>query len=148
MKLTIHQDLKFSETEITISCAAVDSRLERLIRLIRQHSFSLTGYADGCEYQLAAEQICYIESVDGKTFFYLEKEVYSAKETLAVLEQLLSGTAFARISKSCIVNTDFLKCVRPLYNHRLEAELKNGEKLIITRSYIEPLKQKLRGERL
>ena len=82
MKLTIHQDLKFSETEITVSCAAVDSRLERLIRLIRQHSFSLTGYADGCEYQLAAEQICYIESVDGKTFFYLEKEVYSAKKRL------------------------------------------------------------------
>lgn len=74
--------------------------------------------------------------------------MYSAKETLTSLEQLLSGTAFIRISKSCIVNTDFLKCVRPLYNHRLEAELKNGERLIITRNYIELLKQKLKGERL
>lgn len=148
MKLTIHQDLHFPETEIIVNCAAVDSRLERLIRLIRQHSFSLTGYADGCEYQLAAEEIFYLESVDGKTFFYLEKDVYSAKETLTSLEQLLSGTAFIRISKSCIVNTDFLKCVRPLYNHRLEAELKNGERLIITRNYIELLKQKLKGERL
>ena len=46
---------------------------------------------------------------------------------------------------NCLVNTSFLQSVRPLYNHRLEATLQNGEKLVITRNYIEPLKEKLKG---
>jgi hypothetical protein len=38
--------------------------------------------------------------------------------------------------------------VRPLYNHRLEAFLVNGETQIVTRNYIEVLKNKLKGENL
>ena len=145
MKLTIHQDLNIPEPEIVIRCAHMDPRLQRLIDLIRQHSFSLTGYQEDQEFQLPLEQIYFIDSVDGKTFLYLEKEVYACRETLAALEKKLSHTSFVRISKGCILNTCFLQSVRPLFNHRLEALLKNGETLIITRSYIDALKTKLKG---
>lgn len=148
MKLIINQDLQIPETEITIRCACMDSRLEHLINQIRQYAFSLTGYQEDKEYQLPLDQIFFIDSVDGKTFLYLEKEVYTCQETLSSLEERLSCTSFTRISKSCLVNTNFLKSVRPLYNHRLEAILQNGEKLIITRNYIEPLKEKLKGASL
>lgn len=148
MKLFIHQDLNMPETEIIIKCAHMDARLQQLIDLIRQYSFSLTGYQEDQEFQLPLEQIYFIDSVDGKTFLYLEKEVYSCKETLTALEEKLAHTSFVRISKSCIVNTGFLRSVKPLYNHRLEASLKNGETLIITRSYIESLKNKLKGVQL
>lgn len=86
-----------------------------------------------------------MDSADGRTYLYLGKEVYYCRETLASLEARLSRTSFTRISKSCLVNTSFLQSVRPLYNHRLEATLQNGEKLVITRNYIEPLKEKLKG---
>lgn len=148
MKLTIHQGLGISETEIIINCAYVDERLRYLIELIRQHSFSLTAYQEGKEFQLPLEQIHYIDSVDGKTFLYLEKEVYFCRDTLAALEEKLVHTSFIRISKNCIINANFLQSVRPLYNHRLEAFLKNGETLIVTRNYIETLKNKLKGENL
>ena len=148
MKLIINQDLQIPETEITIRCACMDSRLEHLINQIRQYAFSLTGYQEDKEYHLPLDQIFFIDSVDGKTFLYLEKEVYTCRETLSSLEERLSCTSFTRISKSCLVNTNFLKSVRPLYNHRLEAILQNGEKLIITRNYIEPLKEKLKGASL
>lgn len=148
MKLTIYQDLNIPEPEIIIKCAHMNVRLKQLIDLIRQHSFSLTGYQEEKEFQLPLEQIYFIDSVDGKTFLYLEKEVYSCRETLAALEEKLSRTSFIRISKSCIVNTSFLENVRPLFNHRFEATLKNGEALIITRSYINSLKNKLKGENL
>lgn len=148
MKLTIHQDLSIPEPEIIIKCAHMDARLKHLINLIRQHGFSLTGYQEEQEFQLPLEQIYFIDSADGKTFLYLEKEVYSCRETLTALEEKLSRTSFIRISKSCIVNTDFLQSVRPLFNHHLEATLKNGETLIITRSYINTLKNKLKGETL
>lgn len=145
MKLFIHQDLQIPETEIIINCAHVDQRLQHLIDLIRQYSFSLTGYQEEHEFQLPLEQIYFIDSIDGKTFLYLEKEVYSCRETLSTLEEKLSRTSFVRISKNCILNTSFLKSVRPLYNHRLEAMLSNGERLIITRNYIDSLKTKLKG---
>ena len=148
MKLTIHQDPDIPETEIIINCAHMDVRIQRLIALIRQHSFSLTAYQEEKEFQLPLEQIYFIDSVDGKTFLYLEKEVYFCRNTLAVLEEKLVHTSFIRISKNCIINTNFLKSVRPMYNHRLEASLENGETLIVTRNYIEALKNKLRGENL
>lgn len=145
MKLLIHQDLQIPETEIVISCAHMDQRLQHLVDMIRQYSFSLTGYQEDHEFQLPLEQIYFIDSTDGKTFLYLEKEVYSCRETLSSLEDRLTRTSFARISKNCIINTSFLKSVRPLYNHRLEATLINGESLIITRNYVESLKTKLKG---
>ena len=145
MKLTIHQELGIPETEIIINCAHVDPRLKGLIDLIRQYSFSLIGYQEGKEFQLPLEQIYYMDSADGKTFLYLEKEVYFCRETLAVLEEKLNHTSFLRISKNCIINTNFLQSVRPLYNHRLEAFLSNGEALVVTRNYIESLKDKLKG---
>lgn len=145
MKLIIHQDQKIPETEITIRCARMDSRLEQLAGQIRQFGFSLTGYREGKEFQLPLEQIYFMDSADGRTFLYLEKEVYCCRKTLTSLEARLSRTPFTRISKSCLVNTSFLQSVRPLYNHRLEATLQNGEKLVITRNYIEPLKEKLKG---
>lgn len=148
MKLTIHQEPGIPETEIIINCAYMDVRLQHLIALIRQHSFSLTAYQEEKEFQLPLEQIYFIDSVDGKTFLYLEKEVYFCRNTLAVLEEKLVHTSFIRISKNCIINTNFLKSVRPMYNHRLEASLENGETLIVTRNYIEALKNKLKGENL
>ena len=145
MKLIIHQDRQITETEITIRCARMDSRLEQLAGHIRQFGFSLTGYQEDKEFQLPLEKIFFMDSADGRTYLYLEKEVYYCRETLASLEARLSRTSFTRISKSCLVNTSFLQSVRPLYNHRLEATLQNGEKLVITRNYIEPLKEKLKG---
>lgn len=134
-----------TETEITIRCARMDSRLEQLAGHIRQFGFSLTGYQEDKEFQLPLEKIFFMDSADGRTYLYLGKEVYYCRETLASLEARLSRTSFTRISKSCLVNTSFLQSVRPLYNHRLEATLQNGEKLVITRNYIEPLKEKLKG---
>ncbi len=148
MKLTIHQELGIPETEIIINCAHMDARIQHLISLIRQHSFSLTGYQEEKEFQLPLEKIYFIDSVDGNTFLYLEKEIYSCKDTLAVLEEKLVHTSFIRISKNCIINTNFLKSVRPMYNHRLEAFLESGEVLIVSRNYIEALKSKLKGENL
>ena len=50
-----------------------------------------------------------------------------AQGKLSALEEKLANTTFVRISKNCIVNTAWLKSVSPLWNHRLEALLKNGD---------------------
>lgn len=42
------------------------------------------------------------------------------------------------------MNAAKLKYVQPYVNHRMKAELENGEQLVISRNYIETLKEKLR----
>ena len=145
MKLTLIQDLAVPETEITIRCAGIDARLQRLIDHIRQYGFSITGYQDNKEYRLPLETICYMDSADGRTFLYQKEGVYECRETLAVLEDILKRTVFVRISKNCILNTAYLDHVEPLFNHRLKAVLTNGETLVVTRSYVELLRNALKG---
>lgn len=146
MKLSIHQDERIQETEIIINCAYMDKRLQKLTDYIRQYSFSLEGESEGKLYQIPLEQIFYIETVDSRTFLYDCKHTYSSRQTLSSLEEKLKNTTFTRISKSCLLNVSHLKCVAPHVNHRLRAELKNGEQLIISRNYVESLKDKLRKQ--
>ena len=94
-------------------------------------------------YSIALEDIYYIDCVDGKTFLYSQEQVYESKERLNTLEEKLGSTSFTRISKNCILNCMYLKSVSPLWNHRMEATLASGEKLVITRNYIGSLKEKL-----
>lgn len=145
MKLTLIQDWAVPETEITIRCTGVDARLQRLIDHIRQYGFSITGYQESKEYQLPLETIFYMDSADGRTFLYQKEGVYECRDTLTVLENKLKKTTFVRISKNCILNTTYLDHVEPLFNHRLKAVLSNGETLVVTRSYVELLRNSLKG---
>lgn len=134
------------ETEITIACRSVDERLRQMIQKIRQYTYTFSARTDsGNCCLIPAEEIYYIDSVDSKTFLYAEKAVYGSAETLAELENRLLDSTFVRISRNCILNIAFLESVMPLWNYRLEAQLTNGEKLVITRHYIKALKEKIRG---
>lgn len=145
MKLTIHQNKELKEEEIIIHCIHMDKRLKKLSDYIRQFTISMDGEADGRQYQLTPESILYIDSVDGKTFLYDNDRSYLCRQSLSSLEVLLKDTTFVRISKNCILNTAYLKSVAPFANHRLKAELKNGEHLLISRNYIDCLKEKIRS---
>ena len=50
---------------------------------------------------------------------------------------------FVKVSRSCLVNVNELVRIKALANSRLEAELSNGEKLIVSRTYIPEIKRKL-----
>lgn len=144
MKLIIHENLTISETEITINCKTMDERLQKLVRQIEQYTYLFPARTEGGQCLIPAEKVYYIDSVDSKTFLYTEDQVYNSPETLSELENKLLDSTFVRISKNCILNTAFLKSVRPLWNNRLEAFLTNEEKLIISRHYIKNIREKIR----
>ncbi len=143
MKLLIDQSPENEEVEIIIKCGLIDARLEKLIEQVRLYFFSVAAKRDGKTFQLRLEDIFYFESVDSHTFAYTEKEVYECSMRLYELEDQIAKTDFVRISKSCILNVTTLKNVRGLLNGRMEAELENGEKVVVTRHYVEALKKKL-----
>lgn len=144
MKITINENKDLTEDEIIINCSYMDERMKKLVDYVRQFAFALEGELDGKFYQIPIDDLYYIDSVDGKTFLYDRENAYGSRQTLAALEQKLVHTTFLRISKNCLMNVSQLKCVEPYVNHRMRAELKNGEQLLISRNYIEDLKEKLR----
>lgn len=142
MKLIIEQDGNYSETEIIIRCSSINSDLQKIIDAIKICSFSITAYKDGYVRKIGHKNICYIESVDEKTFIYCENDVYDCKMKLYELEETLIHSTFVRISKSCILNIEYIERVKPLLNGKYEVLLINGEKLIINRHYVPDFKKK------
>ncbi|MGL6199148.1 MAG: LytTR family DNA-binding domain-containing protein [Lachnospiraceae bacterium] len=142
MRLIIEQSLDCDEAEIKITCGIMDERLTRLIEQIKLYTFSITAEKDGINIPVPLENIFYFESVDNKTFLYLNKDIYRCDKKLYELEEMLKNTAFVRISKSCILNTSFVSTVRAQFSGRLEATLKNGEKLIVSKHYIKDFRDK------
>lgn len=142
MKLLIEQSMDCKETEIKITCGIMDDKLKRLIEQIRLFTFSITAEKDGIKTQCALENICYFDSVDNKTFLYTDDDVYRCDKKLYELENGLTDTPFVRISKNCIVNTLAVESVKAQFSGRIEATLKNGEKLIVSKHYTKAFKDK------
>lgn len=145
MKLTINQNSGQAENEIVINCSYVDKTLKKIIDYITQFTFTIEGESDSKIYQLPIDKIYYIESVDGRTYLYDKTNSYLCKQSLQALEEDLENTPFARVSKTCLLNTSYLRCVETYPNHRLKAELSNEEQIIISRSYIDNLRQKIKS---
>ena len=143
MKLIINQNKAIDDLEITISCPEIDRRVKNLIDYIRQYSTSISGVIDGMTVSVPLDTILYIESIDRKTFFYDKRRVFEGKETLSALENKLDNSLFVRISKSCIVNIAFIASSYPMENHRIGLVLKDGERLVVGRTYAEKLESRL-----
>ena len=90
--------------------------------------------------------ICYIESVDGRTFLYTKDGVYETSYRLYELEEMLKTKHFLRISKPMLVNLMKIQSIQPAFNGRFTAVLSSGERIVISRSYVKALKAALKGE--
>ena len=142
MKITIEAPKPGEEDEIIVRCTDLDERVLKLIQALRAED-KLTGYIDDKIVKLSLKEIYYFEAVDNKVFSYTAKETYEVHKKLYEIEQAFEYTDFLRISKSVIVNVAKIAYVKPIFNGRFEAKLKNDEKVIVSRQYVLDLKKKL-----
>lgn len=143
MKITILTPEPGQEDEVIIRCAQLDAGLMKLIYALKTEKNKLTAYSDTGITMLPTADVYYFEAVDSKVFAYCEKQVYEIRKKLYELEEELANTDFLRISKSTIVDLSKVQHLSAAFNGRLEAKLKNGEKIIISRQYVPALKKKL-----
>ena len=78
------------------------------------------------------------------TIKYSQKD----KRLTRIIEYLQSYDGFVQISKSCLLNINVMKNIRPLLNSRMEATLNNGEKVYVSRKYLDEVKKALRNEEM
>lgn len=141
MRLEFEQDNQLKDILVKIRYAEKNRMLVRLVRAVRSCEESISAYDEGKEVPLAVPDVYYFESVDKKTFAYVQKEVYRVDERLYQLQEKYARYGFVQISKSCVLNINMLRSVRTLMNSRMEAVLTNGERIGISRRFIPDLKK-------
>lgn len=146
MKITITEPFPGEEEEIIIKCSSLSPKILGLIAELKEGNdakevHKLHVYSDGGIYLLEPSEVFYFEYVDQKVFVYCKTKVYEIKSKLYELEEMLSDKDFIRVSKACILNLNKISSLSPTLGGRFEAKLKNGEKVIISRQYVNALKE-------
>ncbi len=134
---------EFEENEVVLHCRELDDEMLEVIALLRERAARLAAHKDGETHMLQPANLYYAEAVDGKTFLYTEDMVLETAHSLSRLEELYGDAGLLRIGKSQLVNLYRVASLRSLPNSRIEVTLQNGEKLIVSRHYIQNLKEKL-----
>ena len=146
MNVRIEQVGNEHDELVLIRCRAVTDEVREIESFVKSRAGSLTGTSDAKQYEIAVTDICYIESVDGKTFLYTGDGVYETSYRIYELEELLKAKHFLRISKPMLVNLMKIRSIQPAFNGRFTAVLHSGEKVIISSNYVKQLKAALKGE--
>ena len=146
MKYTIRKVTE-GEEEVIIHYIEMTPEIERMIRLLHGEQRKLIGWDEKTSVILEPQDILYIESVDGRTFAYMEKQVLKLEDTLNQLEQILNDINFFRCSKSMIINIDKVRTLRSMPSNRIDATMQNGEHIVISRTYASDFRKRLKGGR-
>ena len=140
MKLILQQQNDISETEVEIRYAELDDSVLDLINRVGKSNQYISGEDNGRQYRILPDDIYYIESVDKKTFVYTETRVFRCDMKLYQILEKLNSAVFVQVSKSCILNINVLDNIHAIYNSKMEGTLINGEKIIISRTFIPSIK--------
>lgn len=140
MKIVIDQEDTCEELTVTIRCKELDEQVQKILSQIKTDISFLIGKKKDSTYQLALENIFYIETIDNKTFIYTDDDIFENNFKLYEIAEKLKHKNFIQISKSCIINIDKLLSVRVMLNGKYEAKLINDEVVIISRRYVNDFK--------
>lgn len=145
MELKLLKIAKEQPEQIEIRCHEVTEEIKEIVSFIKTRHGHLTATKDGCQYEIAVIDICYIEAVENKVFLYTQKQVFETKQRLYELEEMLREKYFLRVSKSLLLNLMKIRSIKPALNGRFMAVLQSGEEIIISRKYVSELKNALKG---
>jgi len=147
MIVKLKQDSTVEEAEILIKYDVMTKDIERIMTILESATTRIACIDDDNGEKLVnLSDIYYFESVDKKTFVYCKKAVYRTNLRLYQIADDFAKMGFVQISKSCVLNVNVLDSIIPLPSSRMEGTLTNGERVHITRNYLENIKRALKDE--
>ena len=136
MKLTTQKDTTLDDDYVNIRYRELTPTIHQLIQLCENKAtLLLCETHDGVSQPVDIQDIYYIEWVERKSYVYTKTAIYTLALSLTQLEKNLPNSSFVRISRMALVNVYKINTLTNGLNFRLTAELFNGERLIINRSY-------------
>ena len=88
-------------------------------------------------------EVLYAESVEERVWLYCADAVWRTALTLAELESRYEALGFCRVSRSMVVNLHGIRQLKSCAGSRIEATMRNGEKVMISRHYGPLLRERL-----
>jgi len=146
MIVKLEHDLLAETIEVNIKYSEMNRDVERIIAILQSTSTRIKCSHEGRDKFIKISDVYYFESVDKMTFVYCEKDVYRTELRLYQIVEDYARFGFVQISKSCILNINVLDSITTLFNSRMEATLKNTERVYVTRKYLESIKKALQEE--
>lgn len=143
MKITV-EHVPVPENEIILRCPELDEEMLRVLSLLKSGMQKLCAWDEDREMMfLNPGEVLYGESVEEKTYLYTAQAVYRTALTLGELEARHEDLGFCRASKSMAVNLHGIRSLKNCGAGRIEAVMKNGEKIMISRHYAPLLRERL-----
>lgn len=145
MKVTLQQISKGNE-EVVIKYRQMNRQIEDIVNYIKGQGQKLLGIKDGQQFFIHPHNIIYLESVEGVTYLYTEKEIYQSNLTLASFETFYAKEGFFRCSKSMIINMYRIRKLKSISGNRIDAAMDNDEHVLISRHYAKEFRNILKEE--
>ncbi|WP_295580288.1 LytTR family DNA-binding domain-containing protein [uncultured Oscillibacter sp.] len=143
MKITVeHRDVP--ENEVVLRCRELDGEMLHILSLLRSGMQTLCAWTEEREpVFLRPGEVLYAESVEERTWLYCEEAVWPTALTLLELESRYEPLGFCRASRSMVVNLHGIRKLRSCAAGRIEATMRNGERVLISRHYAPLLRERL-----
>ena len=143
MKITVeHCDTP--ENEVILRCRELDEEMLHILALLRSGMQSLCAFTEDRETVfLSPQEVLYAESVEERTWLYCERAVWRTALSLSELEARYEALGFCRVSRSMVVNLPGIRQLKSCAGSRIEATMRNGEKVMISRHYGPLLRERL-----
>ena len=143
MKITV-EHCDSPENEIILRCRELDEEMLHILALLRSGMQTLCAFTEDRETVfLAPGEVLYAESVEERTWLYCEGAVWRTALTLSALEARYEALGFCRVSRSMVVNLHGIRRLKSCPSSRIEATMRNGEKLMVSRHFAPLLRARL-----
>ncbi len=144
MKITL-EPAQLREVEVIIRGNVSDPEVAELLRLLGNKSTGrLMVHREEEQFLLETSQIVYLETADSRVKVHTASETYESKQKLYELMDQLGPMSFVQVSKSTIVNLNFVKSIQAEFSGNYLIKLKNrNEKLTLSRTYFREFKERI-----
>jgi DNA-binding LytR/AlgR family response regulator len=131
------------DIEIDIKMSANHPKRKTLEHLLSQLEGFVIGIKENLRYKILYKDLYYVENREDMSTLFTKSDAFKSPYRLYEIVEL--SPYFVRIHKSFVVNVLKIKSFKSLLNGKLEVTLLNGDRLEISRSYVNELKEKLKG---
>lgn len=145
MKITL-EPTSGQETEVVIKGNLGSPEVEALLSFIKSknNSSKLILFKEDEQFIVDAKEVVYFEAAQGRINVHTTSEVFYTKQKLYELTEALKNLPFAQISKSVVVNIDFVKSVAAEFSGNYSLKLKTRKEILtVSRKFFKEFKSKI-----
>ncbi|MDY0295552.1 MAG: LytTR family DNA-binding domain-containing protein [Acholeplasmataceae bacterium] len=145
MKIKVKIVPEMDDIVVEIQSHTLTKEVKDIERYLSLYDLSLQGKKNDRIYTLSPQDVYYFDAIDHDVFAYTKDDMFEVNYKLYQLEEMYH-TLFLRVNKNTLVNLKMIQSFKASLNGRMEAELKNKDRIMISRMYVPKLKQLLKGE--